>query len=68
MINRDELDDEDILINYDDNGQEKDEYERDLNIIEENQGPVNKEGIYITEEEDNNEVGNKNIKTMKTEM
>ena len=68
MINRDELDDEDILINYDDNGQEKDEYERDLNIIEENQGPVNKEGIYITEEEDNNEVGNNNIKTMKTEM
>ena len=68
MINRDELDDEDILINYDDDGQEKDEYERDLNIIEENQGPVNKEGIYITEEEDNNEVGNNNIKTMKTEM
>ena len=50
MINRDELDDEDILINYDDNGQEKDQDELGLSIIKENQDPVNEEDIYTTEE------------------
>ena len=53
MINEDELDVEDVEIHFDDKGHEVDEYEKGLNIIEENQYPVNEEGISITKEEDN---------------
>ena len=62
MIDEDELDVEYVAINDDNNGQKEDEYERGLNIIEENQDTVNEEGIYITEEEDNNEVDNTDTK------
>ena len=65
MINEDELDVEDVEIHYDDKGQEEDEYEKGLNIIEENQYPVNEEGISITKEEDNNEVENTDIENNK---
>ena len=61
MIYEYELDVGDIKVNGDDNGKEQYEHEWGLNIIEENQEPLNKEGIYITEEEDNNEVDNTDI-------
>ena len=61
MINEYELDVEDVEINDDDKEQEKDEDERGLKITEENYDPVNEEGIYITEEEDNNKVDNTDI-------
>ena len=61
MIYEDALDIEDIEINDDDNGQEEDQNKKGLNIITENQYPVNKEVIYITEEEDNNEVNDTNM-------
>ena len=61
ILNEDELDVEEVTINDDDNGKGEDEYEQGLNIIEENQEPVNEEGIYITEVEYNNEVYNTNI-------
>ena len=41
IIDEDELDVEEVSANDDDNGQEEDEDERCLNIIEENQEPVN---------------------------
>ena len=41
IIDEYELDIEDVAIHDDDNGQEEDEDERVLNIIEENQYPVN---------------------------
>ena len=58
IINEDELDVADIAINDDDNVQEEYEDDQYFNIIEENQEPVNEEGVYIMEEEDNNEVDN----------
>ena len=58
IINEDELDVEYVAINYDDNVQEEYEDKQGLNTIEENQEPVNEEGIYITEEEDNIEFYN----------
>ena len=33
-----------------------------MNIVEENREPVNERGIYITKEEDNNEVDNNEMK------
>ena len=48
MIDEDELDVEDVEINDYDNVQEEYWGEQGLNIIEENQEPVNEEGIYIT--------------------
>ena len=68
MIDEDELDVGDVKINDDDNVQEEDEYEQILSIIEENQEPVNEEGIYITKEEENNEFDNNDIKKTKTTM
>ena len=49
MIDEDELYVEDVAMNDDNNGQEEDEDEQVLNIVEGNQEPVNEEGIYITE-------------------
>ena len=62
MIDEDELDVEDVAINDNDNVQEEDENEQVLNIVEENREPVNERGIYITKEEDNNEVDNNDMK------
>ena len=62
MIDEDELDVEDVAINDNDNGQEEDENEQVLNIVEENREPVNERGVYITKEEDNNEVDNNDMK------
>ena len=62
MIDEDELDVEDVAINDNDNVQEEDENEKVLNIVEENREPVNERGIYITKEEDNNEVDNNYMK------
>ena len=61
MIDEDGLEVEDVEINDYDNGQGEDKDKRVLNIIEENQEPVNEEVIYITEEEVNNEVVNTDI-------
>ena len=55
MIYKDELDVEEVAINNDDNLQKEDEDEQGLNIKEENQEPLNEEGIFITEEEENSE-------------
>ena len=60
MINEYELNVQDVSINDDYNRQDEYGDEQGLNIIEENQYPLNEEGIYITEEEDNNEFDNTN--------
>ena len=58
IINEYKQDVEDVAINDYDHEQEEDEDEQGFNNIEENQQPVNEEGIYITEKEYNNEVDN----------
>ena len=58
MIDGNEVYIEDVEINFDDNVQEEDGDEQGLNIIKEKQEPVNGKVIYITKEEDNNEVDN----------
>ena len=57
-MDEDELDILDVSINDDATRKEQYDYEKGLNIIEETQEPVSEEGVYITEEEDNNEVEN----------
>ena len=67
IIDGDELDVENVAIDNYDNGPEEDEDEQGLNITEKNQEPVNEELIFITGEEDNNEVDNTDIENNEDE-